>query len=376
MADPRLSAGAGTGAGLPEDHPCGRRGAAGRDGVADAAYRRRIHAAARRGRPALYAFCIARPFRRQGSAAAATDRPPDQDRARGGDRVRQGRPRRYRDRSGSPRDVRDHHPVQAARPVACRHDDRQAGGGARPRGESTGPLQHLGAAHSQPDRHARHRHQEPGRHQGGGRGPEGNRPPGCAHRGGRQDGARCHVGAGRAPDRRALRRCRNRPHGGRPVRAQYRGCAERGFVSHRRRQCGRGGRRSGALSHQRPLSARLPRLGGATAQPAHCHGQGPADRPVRRGAHPGGAGTADAAQRKRAPVRLGVCRYPRARPALGRPGYAGRRRESGPAAGWLLAELVGAVRIPGAGRRKAEGGSAVHAADHLRAAVPGVRPSR
>ena len=52
---------------------------------------------------------------RQGRRVAAADRPPHQDRAGGGERVRQGRPRRDRHRPGAAGDVRDHHPVQAAR---------------------------------------------------------------------------------------------------------------------------------------------------------------------------------------------------------------------------------------------------------------------
>ena len=82
--------------------------------------RRRVHAAAGRRRPALHALGAARPVGRQGGRAAAADRPADQDRARGRERVRQGRPRRDRHRSGAAGDVRDHDPVQAARAVARR----------------------------------------------------------------------------------------------------------------------------------------------------------------------------------------------------------------------------------------------------------------
>ena len=52
--------------------------------------------------------------------AAAADRPAHQDGAGGRARVRQGRPRRHGDRPGAAGDVRDDHPVQAARPVARR----------------------------------------------------------------------------------------------------------------------------------------------------------------------------------------------------------------------------------------------------------------
>ena len=57
---------------------------------------------------------------RQGGRAAAADRPADQDRARGRERVRQGGARRDRDRPGAARDVRDHDPVQAARASGAR----------------------------------------------------------------------------------------------------------------------------------------------------------------------------------------------------------------------------------------------------------------
>ncbi len=94
--------------------------------LAAAACRRRIHAAARRGRPALHAHGAAGPVRRQGGRAAAANRPPDQDRPRSAERLRQGRPRRNRHRPGAAGDVRDHDPVQAARAVASRHDARRS----------------------------------------------------------------------------------------------------------------------------------------------------------------------------------------------------------------------------------------------------------
>jgi hypothetical protein len=108
---------------------------------------------------------------------AAADRPADQDSARGRQRLRQGRPRRDRDRSGAAGDVRDHHPVQAQGPVARRHDRRQAGRGTGPHRQGAGPGQHLGAADPQPHRHAGDRHQEPGGREGGRHRPGGDRPP-------------------------------------------------------------------------------------------------------------------------------------------------------------------------------------------------------
>jgi hypothetical protein len=62
----------------------------------------------------------------EGIRAAPADRPADQDRARGRECVRQGGPRRERNRPSADGDVRDDDPVQAARSVASRHDARQA----------------------------------------------------------------------------------------------------------------------------------------------------------------------------------------------------------------------------------------------------------
>ena len=61
---------------------------------------------------------------------------------------------------------------------------------------------------------------------------------------------------------------------------------------------------------------------------------------------------------------------------VGGAGHAARGRREGEAAAGLLDLLVGAVRVPGAGHRQAEGGGAVHAADHLRAAVPDLQALR
>ncbi len=83
-ADRGLPAAAECGAACAEAD-AGRRRAAGPGGepVAAAAHRRRVHAAARRRRPAVHAVGAARPVGRQGGRAAAADRPADQDRARG-----------------------------------------------------------------------------------------------------------------------------------------------------------------------------------------------------------------------------------------------------------------------------------------------------
>ena len=71
--------------------------------------------------------------------------------------------------------------------VAAGHDAGQAGRGARRAwSRCPGMSQHLGAADPQPHRHARHRHQEPGRHQGRRRRPRDDRPADGADRGGGQ----------------------------------------------------------------------------------------------------------------------------------------------------------------------------------------------
>jgi len=83
---------------------------------------------------------------------------------------------RDRDRPGAAGDVRNHHSVQAKKRMAARHDARQTGRGAGPHGQGSRPVQHLGAADSQPHRHAGHRHQEPGGRQGVGCRPGGDSP--------------------------------------------------------------------------------------------------------------------------------------------------------------------------------------------------------
>ena len=83
-----------------------------------------IHADAERRHADVYAGQRARHVRHQGGRAAADHGPHHQKFSRGGERVRQGRPRRHRDRSGAARDVRDHHQPQARGPVAPRRHHR------------------------------------------------------------------------------------------------------------------------------------------------------------------------------------------------------------------------------------------------------------
>ena len=158
--------------------------------------------------PTTYRAC--RPTRR---GAAAADRPPDPDRARGGARVRQGRARRDRHRPGADRDVRDHDHAQAARRVAPRHDARKL----KAELDALVKLPGLTNAWVIPDqdahRHARHRHPHAGRHQDRGPGPAGDRGARPAGRGGapactarrRPTPSACH---------RALHRHPHRPRSG------------------------------------------------------------------------------------------------------------------------------------------------------------------
>jgi hypothetical protein len=66
------------------------------------------------------------------------------------------------------------------------HDPGQAGGGAGSHCQGARPVQYLGAADSQPHRHAGHRHQKPGGRQGGRYRPDHDRPADSADRAGAQ----------------------------------------------------------------------------------------------------------------------------------------------------------------------------------------------
>ena len=168
--------------------------------------------------------------------AAAANGPFDQNHIRSRERLRQGRTRRNRDRPGAARDVRDHDPVQAAGAVACRHDTREAGRGARSHRESAGAVEYLGSADSQPHRHAGHRHQEPGRGQGGGHqsAGSGSHRFRCPARG--EERAGRDFGVRRASLRWPLHRRQDRPRHGGALRAEHCRCAEHRVGRHRRGQ--------------------------------------------------------------------------------------------------------------------------------------------
>ena len=164
--DRDLPAAARRGAGMAEGHAGAGRAAAARERVALCAPRRRVPSAHGRRRPAVHAHRAARPVRGQGRADPAADRPDDPLGAGGRARVRQDRPRRHRHRSGADGDDRDHHPLQAARSVAPRHDPGEAGRGTRRDRAPARPRQPVDPADPQPHRHAGDRDQEPDRGQG------------------------------------------------------------------------------------------------------------------------------------------------------------------------------------------------------------------
>ncbi len=320
--------------GPPAHHHRRRAGGAGADGHPPVAPGRRIPAAAERRRPALHALRPARPVGGQGRRTAAADGPPDQDGAGSGHRVRQGRAGRIGHRSGTDGNVRNDHPVQAARPVAARHDAGQAGGGTGPGGPGARPGQRVGAAHPQPHRHALDRHQDPGGRQGVRAGPAADRPHRHRHRGGRQAGARRNVGAGRTPARRALHRRDGGPAPRRPLRPGRGGRAVRGGRGHRRRERGRSGGRTPALPRQRALSAGLPQLAAGAAPAARHHAQGRPDPAGRRGRHRRQRRAAHDTQRERPPVGLGLRRRARRGPGRRRARHARARGAGrGPASG-------------------------------------------
>jgi Cu(I)/Ag(I) efflux system membrane protein CusA/SilA len=147
----------------------------------------------------------------------------------------------------------------------------------------------------------------------------------------RQGGAGRLVGAGRAPERRALCRRRHRPRSRGALRHEYRRCAGRHRQRGRRRQHRRNGRRPAALPDQCALPARIARLAEKLRALPHPDRTRGADQPGRRRRASASRRPAHAQERERAPVRLGVRGRPRARPALG-----GARDAAGGRAGGRL----------------------------------------
>ena len=320
--------------------------------VAARAARRRVHAAARRRRPAVHAVGAAGHVGGQGGGTAAADRPADQDRARGRARVRQGRARRDRDRSGAAGDVRDHDPVQAARPMARRHDAGQAGRGAGPRRCKVPGLANIWVPpiRNRIDMLAT-----------GIKSPVGIKVAGtdlaeidriaARDRARREGRARRDVGARRATHRRPLHRRADRPR--RPPRAT----ASTSPTCRRVVSTAIGGENIGETVEglQRfPINVRYPRevrdsleklrdaAGRDRARRADpLLGDVARSRDRRR--------PADAAERERAAVGLGLRRHSRARSALGGARHAaGSGRSEVRAAGRLFDLVVRSVRVPGA----------------------------
>jgi Cu(I)/Ag(I) efflux system membrane protein CusA/SilA len=238
--------------------------------------------------------------------------------------------------------------------------------------QGAGPDQHLGAADPQPHRHAGHRHQEPGRHQGGRADlAEIDRVTREIERVVKQR-ARRHLGAGRALTGgryidvdidRAPRR----------ATAEHRRRAGGGLGRHRRREHRRDRRGPGALPDQRALPARMR---DSLEKLRNC------------------PSSARAGSRSRSAT------WRQMRISDGPPML---RSENARLSGWVYVDMRGRdlafggargcrrrcaqVKLPpairwrgrassnsGTRRWQAQAGGAVHAADHLRAALPDLPP--
>ena len=223
--------------------------------------------------------------------------------------------------------------------------------------QRAGPLQHLGAADPQPHRHARHRHQEPGRHQGRRAGPRARSTasPREIERVVKDVPGVTSALAERLTGGRYID-VDDRPRRGRALRPEHR---RRAGHRRRRRSAARtSARRSRACSASRSTcairascairSSKLRELPIVTERGAQLTLGDVARHSHRRR-------PADAAQRERAPVRLGLRRHPRPRPALGGARHAARGRREGEAAARLFDLVVGAVRVSRARHGAAEG---------------------
>ncbi len=219
----------------------------------------------------------------QGGGAPAADRPPDQERAGSRERVRQGGPRRDRDRPGAARDVRDDHPVQAASRVAAGHDAGQAGRRARPHRAACPACPTSGCRRSAtastcspPASRARSASRW--------RAPTSRRS--TASTGEIERVVKPVAGVTSALAERLTGGRyidvddRPRPCGA--LRPQHRRRAGGRGVGDRRRQRRRDGRGPAPLSDQRALSARVPRLRRAAARAADRDRARRADPPLRR----------------------------------------------------------------------------------------------
>ena len=181
--------------------------------LAGAPARHRVHAEPERRHAALHADHAAGHLRHQGRRTDADAGPDHPVVSGGGLGLRQGRPRRDRDRSGAVRDVRDRRQPEAEGGMASRHDgrrpDRRDGQGAA----VSRRLERLDHADQGPHRHAVDRHPDAGRRQGDRHRSGRDRQARQADRTGAEGRARHLVGLRRARDRRLLSRRDARPRG-------------------------------------------------------------------------------------------------------------------------------------------------------------------
>ena len=226
------------------------------DGVAGPAARHRVHAQSERGHAALHADHAARTFRHQGGRIAADAGPDHPELSRSGLGVRQGRPRRDRDRSGADRDVRDHHQPETEGRMAGRADARGPHGRNGQGAAVSRRLQRLDPADQGAHRHALDGDPHPDRRQGDRHRSGRDRPARKAGRAGAADGAGDVVGLCRARHRRLLSRHRARPRGTRALRHHDPGRAGRHRDRARRADRDDHGRGPPALFRQHALSPR------------------------------------------------------------------------------------------------------------------------
>ena len=128
--------------------------------------RLRVHAEPQRGHDHVHADDAARALDHQVGRAAADPEPHHQDLPRGRERVRQGGPRRDRDRSRTDRDVRDRDQPEAREGLAAGRHHRQPDPGDGQGAAVPRRLQRLDDADQGAHRHAGDRHPHAGRRQG------------------------------------------------------------------------------------------------------------------------------------------------------------------------------------------------------------------
>ena len=183
----------------------GRRGSPARRRAAPGPrHRQRVHAGPERGRPDVHADRGPEHLaRREHAHRADAERraPPG---AGGGQRRRQGRPRRDVHRPGAAEHDRDDRAAEAARGVAPGSDAGRAARRDEPGGPAPGSHDHLDDADHQPHRHADDRHPLGGRREAVRHRSRGARGPGAAGRGRRPAGPRRQQRLSGAGDQRPV----------------------------------------------------------------------------------------------------------------------------------------------------------------------------